>query len=49
MEIPAPEQGYPSPWAKGLIRTLADAPATLHIETLVDADTHWTAPPPGGG
>ncbi|MFE0356353.1 TerD family protein [Streptomyces nigra] len=36
MEIPAPEQGYPLSWAKRLIRNLADAPATLHIETLVD-------------
>ncbi|MFD7390348.1 TerD family protein [Streptomyces sp. NPDC059852] len=36
MEIPAPEQGYPLSWAKRLIRTLADAPAALHIETLVD-------------
>ncbi|MFB8759049.1 TerD family protein [Streptomyces nigra] len=36
MQIPAPEQGYPLSWAKRLIRTLADAPAALHIETLVD-------------
>ncbi|MEV8090256.1 TerD family protein [Streptomyces nigra] len=36
MEIPAPEQGYPLSWAKRLIRNLADSPATLHIETLVD-------------
>ncbi|MFJ7019494.1 TerD family protein [Streptomyces sp. NPDC101117] len=36
MDVPAPEQGYPLSWAKRLIRTLADAPATLHIETLVD-------------
>ncbi|MFE5187142.1 TerD family protein [Streptomyces sp. NPDC056628] len=36
MEIPAPQQGYPLSWAKRLIRTLTEAPATLHIETLVD-------------
>jgi stress response protein SCP2 len=38
IEIPAPEQGYPLSWAKRLIRSLADAPATLHIETLVDGE-----------
>ncbi|KOV75995.1 MULTISPECIES: TerD family protein [unclassified Streptomyces] len=38
IEIPAPEQGYPLSWAKRLIRNLEEAPATLHIETLVDGE-----------
>ncbi|MFF8636929.1 TerD family protein [Streptomyces pilosus] len=36
IEIPAPEQGYPLSWAKRLVRRLAEAPADLHVETLVD-------------
>ncbi|MFI5683409.1 TerD family protein [Streptomyces sp. NPDC051636] len=36
VEIPAPEQGYPLTWVKRLIRRLAEAPADLHIETLVE-------------
>lgn len=36
VEIPAPEQGYPLTWAKRLVRRLAEAPADLHVETLVD-------------
>ncbi|MFF2845833.1 TerD family protein [Streptomyces sp. NPDC058001] len=36
IDIPAPEQGYPLTWAKRLIRQLAEAPADLHIETLVE-------------
>ncbi|WP_181139808.1 TerD family protein [Streptomyces sp. Ru71] len=39
MEIPAPEQGYPLTWAKRLVRRLAEAPADLHVETLVDGET----------
>jgi stress response protein SCP2 len=39
IEIPAPEQGYPLSWAKRLVRRLAEAPADLHIETLVDGET----------
>ncbi|MFE9092902.1 TerD family protein [Streptomyces sp. NPDC007264] len=39
IEIPAPEQGYPLSWAKRLIRRLAEAPADLHIETLVEGET----------
>ncbi|MFD7610938.1 TerD family protein [Streptomyces sp. NPDC059828] len=39
IEIPAPEQGYPLTWAKRLIRRLAEAPADLHIETLVEGGT----------
>jgi stress response protein SCP2 len=38
IEIPAPEQGYPLSWAKRLVKSLADAPATLHVETLVDGE-----------
>ncbi|MFG3270827.1 MULTISPECIES: TerD family protein [Streptomyces] len=38
VEIPAPEQGYPLTWAKRLIRRLAEAPADLHVETLVDGE-----------
>ncbi|MFK4150028.1 TerD family protein [Streptomyces sp. NPDC004065] len=36
VEVPAPTQGYPLSWAKRLIRQLAEAPADLHIETLVE-------------
>ncbi|MFF0227861.1 TerD family protein [Streptomyces sp. NPDC004629] len=39
IEIPAPEQGYPLAWAKRLVRRLAEAPADLHIETLVEGET----------
>ncbi|MFF8727253.1 TerD family protein [Streptomyces sp. NPDC015171] len=39
IEIPAPEQGYPLTWAKRLIRRLAEAPADLHIETLVEGES----------
>ncbi|PIM70737.1 stress response protein TerZ [Streptomyces sp. JV178] len=39
IEIPAPEQGYPLNWAKRLVRKLAEAPADLHVETLVDGET----------
>lgn len=39
IEIPAPEQGYPLTWAKRLVRRLAEAPADLHVETLVEGDT----------
>ncbi|MFF0286206.1 TerD family protein [Streptomyces sp. NPDC005262] len=38
IEVPAPEQGYPLTWAKRLIRQLAEAPADLHIETLVQGE-----------
>ncbi len=36
IEIPAPERGYPLSWAKRLVRCLAEAPADLHVETLVE-------------
>ncbi|MGW3337395.1 TerD family protein [Streptomyces sp. NPDC001009] len=39
IEIPAPTQGYPLTWAKRLIRRLAEAPADLHVETLVEGGT----------
>ncbi|QNP72694.1 TerD family protein [Streptomyces roseirectus] len=39
VEIPAPAKGYPLSWAKRLVRRLADAPADLHVETLVEGDT----------
>ncbi|MFF1447761.1 TerD family protein [Streptomyces sp. NPDC058274] len=38
IEIAAPEQGYPLTWAKRLVRQLAEAPADLHVETLVTGD-----------
>ncbi|MFF7474740.1 TerD family protein [Streptomyces sp. NPDC008092] len=38
LEVPAPEQGYPLSWAKRLVRSLAEAPADLHVETLVEGD-----------
>ncbi|MEU4874734.1 TerD family protein [Streptomyces sp. NPDC021608] len=39
VEIPAPEQGYPLTWAKRLVRHLAEAPADLHVETLVEGES----------
>ncbi|MFJ8113739.1 TerD family protein [Streptomyces sp. NPDC096132] len=39
VEIPAPDQGYPLTWAKRLVRKLAEAPADLHVETLVEEAT----------
>ncbi|MFJ7124112.1 TerD family protein [Streptomyces albogriseolus] len=38
IDIPAPAQGYPLSWAKRLVRRLAEAPADLHVETLVDGE-----------
>ncbi|MEU5774562.1 TerD family protein [Streptomyces venezuelae] len=38
IEIPAQDQGYPLTRVKRLVRRLADAPADLHIETLVEGD-----------
>ncbi|MER6137273.1 TerD family protein [Streptomyces sp. NPDC001815] len=35
IEIAAPEQGYPLTWVKRLIRQLSDAPADVHVETLL--------------
>ncbi|MER5469369.1 TerD family protein [Streptomyces sp. NPDC002685] len=39
IEIPVPDQGYPLTWAKRLVRQLDEAPADLHVETLVDGET----------
>lgn len=39
VQIPASDQGYPLSWAKRLLRHLADAPADLHVETLVEGET----------
>ncbi|MGW2654310.1 TerD family protein [Streptomyces sp. NPDC001478] len=36
MEIPPPEGAYPLVTAKRLLRQLAEAPADLHVETLLD-------------
>ncbi|MFF4651426.1 TerD family protein [Streptomyces sp. NPDC001380] len=36
VEIPSPEQGYPLSRAKRLMRQLAEAPADLHVESLLD-------------
>jgi Uncharacterized proteins involved in stress response, homologs of TerZ and putative cAMP-binding protein CABP1 len=38
IEIPAPDQGYPLTWAKRLVRQLDEAPADLHVETLVEGE-----------
>ncbi|WP_031509049.1 TerD family protein [Streptomyces megasporus] len=38
VEITAPEQGYPLTWVKRLVRQLAEAPADLHVETLVEGE-----------
>ncbi|WP_307544614.1 TerD family protein [Streptomyces sp. V3I8] len=35
IEIAVPEQGYPLTWAKRLVRQLTEAPADLHVETLL--------------
>ncbi|MER5199374.1 TerD family protein [Streptomyces sp. NPDC002755] len=36
VEIPVPDQGYPLTWVKRLLRRLAEAPADLHVEALVE-------------
>ncbi|MCJ1677611.1 TerD family protein [Streptomyces sp. APSN-46.1] len=36
VEVPAPTGSYPLPTVKRLVRLLAEAPADLHVETLVD-------------
>ncbi|MFC9427183.1 TerD family protein [Streptomyces sp. NPDC056987] len=35
VDVPAPDQGYPLTWAKRLIRQLYEAPADLHVQTLL--------------
>ncbi|MFJ6082436.1 TerD family protein [Streptomyces sp. NPDC092369] len=39
LDLPAPDQGSPLTWAKRLIRRLDEAPADLHVETLVEGET----------
>ena len=39
VEIPVPEGAYPLTSAKRLMRQLADAPADLHVETLVEGQS----------
>ncbi len=36
VEIPVPDQGYPLTWIKRLLRRLAEAPADLHVEALLE-------------
>ncbi|MEU1622136.1 TerD family protein [Streptomyces sp. NPDC005722] len=36
IDVPAPEQGYPLALVKRVVRQLSEAPADLHIETLVE-------------
>jgi len=36
IEITAPDQGYPLSWAKRLVRRLAEAPADLHVEAVLE-------------
>ncbi|MFE0131122.1 TerD family protein [Streptomyces sp. NPDC059037] len=38
VEIPAPEQGYPLTWVKRLMKQLSEAPADLHVQTLLDEE-----------
>ncbi|MEN8653388.1 TerD family protein [Streptomyces sp. 21So2-11] len=38
MEIPAPEQGQPLTRVKRLMKQLGEAPADLHVQTLVEGD-----------
>ncbi|MFJ5174265.1 TerD family protein [Streptomyces griseoviridis] len=40
LDVPAPEQGYPLSSVKRLVRRLAEAPADLHVETLVEGATN---------
>ena len=35
VDVPVPDQGYPLAWAKRVIRQLAEAPADLHVQTLL--------------
>lgn len=38
VDMPAPAQGYPLSWAKRLVKQLEDAPADLHVQTLLDGE-----------
>ncbi|AYG83567.1 General stress protein 16U [Streptomyces hundungensis] len=39
IEIAAPEQGYPLSWVKRLMKQLGEAPADLHVQTLLGGET----------
>ncbi|MFE3179736.1 TerD family protein [Streptomyces violascens] len=39
IEVPAPGQGYPLTWVKKLMKQLGEAPADLHVQTLLDGET----------
>ncbi|MFE9406129.1 TerD family protein [Streptomyces sp. NPDC006530] len=39
IEIAAPEQGYPLSWVKKLMKQLSEAPADLHVQTLLEGET----------
>ncbi|MGW7269766.1 TerD family protein [Streptomyces sp. NPDC054864] len=36
VEVPAPEQGHPLTWVKRLMKQLSEAPADLHVQTLLE-------------
>ncbi|WP_344076055.1 TerD family protein [Streptomyces crystallinus] len=38
IEVPAPDQGYPLSWVKRLMKQLHEAPADLHVQTLLEGD-----------
>jgi hypothetical protein len=38
VDVPAPQQGYPLSWAKRLVKQLDEAPADLHVQTLVEGE-----------
>ncbi|MEV0526123.1 TerD family protein [Streptomyces sp. NPDC050439] len=38
LEIPAPDQGYPLTWVKRLMKQLSEAPADLHVQTLLEGE-----------
>ncbi|MEU7014219.1 TerD family protein [Streptomyces sp. 2RAF24] len=39
VDVPVPDSGYPLSVAKRLVRVLAEAPADLHVETLVEGQS----------
>ncbi|MEV6549929.1 TerD family protein [Streptomyces sp. NPDC051597] len=38
IEVAAPEQGYPLSWVKRLMKQLSEAPADLHVQTLLEGE-----------
>lgn len=38
VEIAAPDQGYPLAWVKRLMKQLSEAPADLHVQTLLEEE-----------